>query len=54
MNWFIISIVVLVAIVIVVFTLIRNNKEKDNLERKLNNDFKKKSDRRGEIEKDFM
>lgn len=54
MNWFIVSVVVLVAIVIVVFTIIRNNKDKENLEQKLNNDFPKKTDQRGEIEEDFM
>ena len=54
MNWTVVIIAGIVGITIVVFTLIRNLKDKKDLEKKLNNDFPKKPDQRGEIEEDFM
>lgn len=54
MNWTIVIIVGIIGIAIVIFTLIRNLKDKKDLEEKLNNDFPKKPDQRGEIEEDFM
>ena len=54
MNWIIICTVVLFGILIIIFTIIRNFKDKTDLEEKLKNDFPKKPDQRGEIEEDFM
>lgn len=54
MNWTILIIIGIIAITIVVFTIIRNQKDKDDLEENLKNDFPKKPDQRGEIEEDFM
>jgi hypothetical protein len=54
MNWTIVIIVGILGIAIVIYTLIRNQKDKKDLEKTLNNDFPKKPDQRGEIEEDFM
>ena len=54
MNWTILIIVGILVIALVVFTIIRNQKDKIELEEKLKNDFPKKTDQRGEIEEDFM
>jgi uncharacterized membrane protein len=54
MNWKIIIIVGILVLILVIFTIIRNQKDKKDLEKTLNNDFSKKPDQRGEIEEDFM
>ena len=54
MNWTILIIVGVLVIALVVFTIIRNQKDKKDLKEKLNNDYPKKPDQRGELEEDFM
>ena len=54
MNWTILIIVGILVIALVVFTIIRNQKDKIELEEKLKNDFPKKTDQRGELEEYFM
>ncbi len=50
MNWIIIVIVGIFIIGLVVFTIIRNQKDKKELEQKINNDYPKKRDEEGDIE----
>ena len=50
MNWFIIIIVGILAIVLIVFLIIRNQKDKKKFERKLNNDYPKPRSEDGDIE----
>lgn len=52
MNWTAIIIVGILAICIVIFTIIRNNKDKKDLEQKLNNDYPKTIDQKGELDDD--
>ena len=54
MNWIIITIVAIFGIGIVVFTIIRNLKDKNDLEQKLNNEYPKKIDKKGEFDDDCL
>jgi low affinity Fe/Cu permease len=49
MNWLIIIIFGVVVTGLVVFTIIRNLKDKRELEKKINNDYPKKKDEEGDI-----
>jgi FtsZ-interacting cell division protein ZipA len=50
MNWFVIIIFGIAVIGLVVFTIIRNQKDKKEYEQKLKNDYTKKKDKEGDIE----
>lgn len=52
MNWTAIIIIVILAICIVIFTIIRNLKDKKDLEQNLNNDYLKTIDQKGEFDED--
>jgi preprotein translocase subunit YajC len=54
MNWTILIIVGILAFGLVVFTIIRNQKDKKDYEEKMNNDYPKPKDKKGEIEDDGM
>jgi preprotein translocase subunit YajC len=54
MNWTIVIIVSILALGLIFFLIIRNQKDEKDFEETLNNDFPKKPDQRGEIEEDFM
>ncbi|TXT33120.1 MAG: hypothetical protein FD136_1073 [Chitinophagaceae bacterium] len=50
MNWIAIVILTFVGLGILVFTLIQNKKDKNELEENLNTDYPKKKDEEGDIE----
>ncbi len=50
MNWIVIVIVGIFIIGLVVFIIIRNRKDKKELEQKIKNDYPKKRDEEGDIE----
>ncbi len=50
MNWYVIIIVGIVAIGLVVFTIIRNQKDKNDFVHKVNNDYPKKKEEEGDVE----
>jgi FtsZ-interacting cell division protein ZipA len=50
MNWITIVIFGIVIIGLVVFTIIRNQKDKKELEQQINEDYPKKNEGNGEIE----
>ncbi len=50
MNWIAFTILSIVLIGLVVFTIIRNQKDKKEFVHKLNNDYPKKKDEEGDIE----
>lgn len=50
MNWFIIIIVGIVLLGLVIFTIIRNQKDKNEFEQKINNDYLKKKEAEGDEE----
>jgi hypothetical protein len=50
MNWAAIIIVGILATGLVVFTIIRNLKDKKELEQKINNGYPKKNDGEGDVE----
>jgi len=50
MNWIAIVILIFFGLGILVFTIIRNQKDKIELEENLNNDYLKKKDEEGDIE----
>ncbi len=50
MNWYVIIIVGIVAIGLVVFTIIRNQKDKNDFVQKVNNDYPKKKEEEGDVE----
>lgn len=50
MNWIIVTIVAIFGIAIVVFTIIRNQKDEINLEEKMNNNYPKPNDQKGEFD----
>lgn len=54
MNWIVLIIIGFFAIAIVVFTIIRNNKDKVDLEQKMNNDYPKPMDQKGEFDDDGL
>lgn len=50
MNWFVIVIVGIIVIGLVVFTIVRNQKDKNELEQQLNNDYLTKKKGEGDVE----
>ncbi len=52
MNWFVIVIVGIIVIALVVFTIIRNQKDKNEFEQQINNDYPKKKDAENDVEID--
>lgn len=50
MNWYVIIIVGIVVIGLVVFTIIRNQKDKNDFVQKVNNDYPKKKEEEGDVE----
>lgn len=50
MNWYVIIIVGIVIIGLVIFTIIRNQKDKKELEQKMNSDFPAKKQGEGDVE----
>ena len=52
MNWTILIIVGVLAIALVVFTIIRTLKDKKDLEQKLNNEYPKSNDEKGDFDED--
>ena len=50
MNWFVIIIVGIIVIALVIFTIIRNQKDKNDFEHKINNDYPKKKEEGGDVE----
>ena len=52
MNWVIIVIVGVLAVALIVFLIIRNQKDEKEFERELNNDYPKPGDEEGDIEID--
>ena len=54
MNWFVITIIVIFGIAIVVFTIIRNQKDEINFEEKSNSDYPKPKDQKGEFDDDGL
>lgn len=54
MNWIVIIVVVIFGIAIVVFTIVRNHKDKINFEEKIKNDYPKPKDQKGEFDADGL
>lgn len=54
MNWTILIIVGVLAIALVVFTIVRNLKDKKELEDKMNNDYPKSNDEKGDFDDDGL
>lgn len=54
MNWLIIIIVGIFAIALIVFLVVRNQKDKKKFEKKLNNDYPKPRSEDGDIEIDEL
>ncbi len=50
MNWAVIIIVGILVTGLAVFTIIRNLKDKKELEQKINNNYPKRNDEKGDIE----
>ncbi len=50
MNWYVIIILGILAIGLVVFTIIRNQKDKNEFVRKMNHDFPTKKEGEGDVE----
>ncbi len=50
MNWYIIIIVGALLVGLVIFTIIRNQKDKKELEQKMNSDFSAKKQGEGDVE----
>jgi preprotein translocase subunit YajC len=50
MNWYVIIIVGIVLVGLVIFTIIRNQKDKTELEQKMNSDFPAKKQGEGDVE----
>ena len=54
MNWFVLIIFGILAIGLIVFLVIRNQKDEKDFEKKLNNDYPKPRSEDGEIEIDKL
>lgn len=54
MNWKILIIVGILAIGLLVFLIIRNQKDEEDFEEKMNNDFPKSIDQKGELDDDLL
>ncbi len=54
MNWKILIIVGTLVFILVIFIIIRNQKDKKDLELTLNNDFPKLIDKKGDIDDDGL
>ncbi len=54
MSWLIIIIVGILAIALIVFLIIRNQKDENEFEEKLNNDYAKPRNEEGDIEIDEL
>ncbi|WP_310556281.1 FeoB-associated Cys-rich membrane protein [Flavobacterium sp.] len=52
MNYTAIVIVCILALVLVVFTIIRNQKDKKDLEKTLNNDYQESNDQKGDFDEE--
>jgi FtsZ-interacting cell division protein ZipA len=52
MNWFVIVIVGIIVIALVVFTIFRNQKDKNAFEQQINNDYPKEKDAENDVEID--
>lgn len=52
MNITLIIIIGILAVGLIVFTIIRNQKDKTDFEEKMNNDYPKSIDKKGEIDDD--
>jgi preprotein translocase subunit YajC len=50
MNWYVIIIVGALLVGLVIFTIIRNQKDKNEFEQKLNNDYPTKKEGEGDVE----
>lgn len=54
MDWTIISTVAILALVLVVFTVIQNQRDEKDFEEKINNDFPKTPDQKGDVDDDGL
>ncbi len=54
MNWIIVSIVITFGILLIIFTIIRNQKDKKDFEQKMNNNYPKQIDQKSEIDYDGL
>ena len=54
MNLIVISIVIFFGILLIIFTIIRNQKDKKDLEKTLNNDYPKVIDQKGDLDEDGL
>lgn len=54
MNYSVIIIVGILVLDLLVFTIIKNQKDKKDFEKKMNNDFPKTIDQKGEIDEDDL
>jgi uncharacterized membrane protein YukC len=54
MNWTILIIVGILVLILVIFTIIRNQKDKKDLEKTLNNDYPKQIDQKDDFDEDGL